>query len=181
MKDKLIGESIKKLRKKKKLTLKEVSEKTDLSISFLSQVERMKSSLTLESLKKISDVLGVNPSYFFSSNQNHVEESAIVRSNHEADFRSYQFIYKNLTTEKDNLPYTPILVILKEGENHGKPFSHKGTELIYVLEGVLTIQLESDEYTLYPHDSIVLDSSKPHYWLNYTNETVKFLCISSPA
>lgn len=48
----LIGVKIKSLRKERKLTLKQIADQTNLSISFLSQVERSKSSITLESLKK---------------------------------------------------------------------------------------------------------------------------------
>lgn len=47
-----LGKLIKALRVGKRKTLKQISEKTELSISFLSQVERGKSSITLESLKK---------------------------------------------------------------------------------------------------------------------------------
>ena len=48
-----IGHILKKLRKERKLTLKDLAEQTGVSISFLSQVERGKSSVTLESLRKI--------------------------------------------------------------------------------------------------------------------------------
>ena len=48
----IIGAKIKSLRKERKLTLKQIADQTNLSISFLSQVERSKSSITLESLKK---------------------------------------------------------------------------------------------------------------------------------
>lgn len=47
-----IGKKLKLLRKERKLTLKSLAEQTGVSISFLSQVERGKSSVTLESLKK---------------------------------------------------------------------------------------------------------------------------------
>ena len=62
-----ISSTLKKLRKERKLTLKELAERTDVSISFLSQVERGKSGVTLESLRKIADALNVAPSAFFSS------------------------------------------------------------------------------------------------------------------
>ena len=62
----LIGSRLKELRKQQKMTLKELAEGAGVSISFLSQVERGKSSVTLESLRKISEVLGVNPSVFFA-------------------------------------------------------------------------------------------------------------------
>ncbi len=47
-----IAEKIRNLRKEKNLTLKDLSEKTGLSISFLSQVENNSSSLAITSLKK---------------------------------------------------------------------------------------------------------------------------------
>ena len=55
-----IAERIRNLRKEKSLTLKDLSEKTDLSVSFLSQVENGASSLAITSLKKIADALGVS-------------------------------------------------------------------------------------------------------------------------
>ena len=60
-----LGQKIKSIRKDKQKTLKQVAEQTGFSISFLSQLERGKSSATLESLKKISVALGVSPGHFF--------------------------------------------------------------------------------------------------------------------
>ncbi|MBE1553342.1 helix-turn-helix domain-containing protein [Sporosarcina limicola] len=177
--DKTIGQKIKLLRKKRKLTLKAIAEETNLSISFLSQVERMKSSLTLESLKKISEALQVNPSYFFSSGNEQSQLSVIRAIDNDEDFTLNQFIYKDLSSNKLNLGFNPILVILNSGENKGNPFTHHGSEFLYVLEGVLTVQINNEEYQLKPHDSIIIDSSNPHYWSNYTNTAVKFLCVSS--
>ena len=55
-----IAKRFKKLRNQQNLTLKEISDKTGLSISFLSQVERGTSSLAITSLKKIADALNAN-------------------------------------------------------------------------------------------------------------------------
>lgn len=175
-----IGDKIKALRKSKGLTLKEIAEQTNLSISFLSQVERMKSSLTLESLKKISEVLEVNPSYFFSENDREEENSPVIRGIiNEKDLSFNHFIYKDLSSNRSNLPFSPILVVLHPGENNGKPFSHNGVEFLFVLEGTLTVLVQDDEYELKPYDSTIINSKDLHYWLNKTEETVKFLCISS--
>lgn len=177
--DKTIGEKIKNLRKERKLTLKEIAEKTDLSISFLSQVERMKSSLTLESLKKISEVLQVNPSYFFNTVTEQTQPTVIRGINSNEALSVNQFIYKDLSGNHAGLGFNPLLVILNPGENKGSQFTHHGKEFLYVLDGKLTVQINDNEYHLSMHDSIIIDSSSPHYWLNLTNSPVKFLCISS--
>lgn len=178
--DKSIGEKIKHLRKKMKLTLKEVSDKTNLSISFLSQVERMKSSLTLESLKKISEVLQVNPSYFFSDEEKIPSQSVIVRGiEDEVDLTINQFMYKDLSGNNSNLNFSPMLVILNPGDNKGKPFTHAGNEFLYILEGNLAVLIDNKEHHLSSHDSIIINANSPHYWLNHTDKPVKFLCVSS--
>jgi transcriptional regulator with XRE-family HTH domain len=55
----VIGESIRSLRKEKELTLKQMSRRTGLSVSLLSQIERAESSASLSSLYKIAAALDV--------------------------------------------------------------------------------------------------------------------------
>src|SRR5690606_27891278 len=59
-----LGEKIRRVRKARGLTLAQVSEKTGLSIGYLSQVERNKTSPTIAVLKAIGDVLGKSIAYF---------------------------------------------------------------------------------------------------------------------
>ncbi|AOV08127.1 helix-turn-helix domain-containing protein [Sporosarcina ureilytica] len=172
-----LGILIKQIRKQKKMTLKSLSEQTELSISFLSQLERGKSSATLNSLKKISLALDVNPGYFF----NDVTEEGEVTSSDALKTRqitSPQFSYKDLSGQLVNPAFAPMLITLKPGQNEGESFSHAGQEFLYVLKGELTLQIEDRTQTLQPHQSIMFDSNQVHYWYNYTNDEVQFLCIS---
>lgn len=52
-----LGDAIRGLRKEKDLTLKQMAQKTGLSVSLLSQIERAESSASLESLYKIAVAL----------------------------------------------------------------------------------------------------------------------------
>ncbi|WP_332843272.1 helix-turn-helix domain-containing protein [Paraclostridium sp. AKS73] len=60
-----IGAKIKSLRTQRKMTLKDLSEKTNLSIGFLSQLERGLTSIATDTLGSIADVFEVELSYFF--------------------------------------------------------------------------------------------------------------------
>src|SRR5690625_7145470 len=88
-----IGKQIKKLRLEREMTLKDVSEKTGLSIGFLSQVERGKSSITLQSISKISDALEVSRSYFFEDEK---EPAQIQQNRSEQKFKFHNsnFVYQ---------------------------------------------------------------------------------------
>lgn len=176
--DGLIGMKIRTLRKERKMTLKEIAEHTNLSISFLSQVERSKSSVTLETLKKISEALGVNPSYFFSEKGRETTGS-VMRNVIQTNALQSQFFYRDLASHVDNPLFNPILVVLNPGADRGNSYSHSGQEFLYVLEGNLTIMFDGEEQDLKPFDCIFLDSTTPHNWVNKTDSIVKFLCVSS--
>ncbi|WP_336824601.1 cupin domain-containing protein [Sporosarcina sp. USHLN248] len=170
-----LGNKIKRIRTKRSMTLKELAEKTGFSISFLSQLERGKSSATLESLKKISIAFGVNPSYFFEENESSDDQT----NSFDQRMEEHNIYYKDLGTMVRRRDFAPLLVILKPGQTEGNLITHRGQEFIYVIEGTLTIRLEDEIYTLLPDESIMLDSTRPHYWYNYTEKDVKFLCVSS--
>lgn len=54
-----IGSNIRRLRKEQSLTLKQMSRRTGLSVSLLSQIERAESSASIASLYKVASALGV--------------------------------------------------------------------------------------------------------------------------
>ncbi|WIF94456.1 helix-turn-helix domain-containing protein [Caminicella sporogenes] len=59
----MVGKRIRKLRKERGLSLKELSKKTDISISFLSDIENGRSNPSLERLKDIARGLNTTVSY----------------------------------------------------------------------------------------------------------------------
>lgn len=175
--DNNLGFSIKDLRLNKRMTLSEVSKKSGLSISFLSQVERSKSSVTLTSLKKISEALEVNVSHFFNLQEKNSASIVRKQDREEQPYQEVNFSYSNLSGNIQNPIFEPIIATLLPGENQKKPYSHKGQEFLYVLEGVLKVILDNEEELLYPGDSLHIESAKPHAWFNDSNEPVKLLIV----
>ena len=64
----IIGDTIRTMRKEKELTLKQMSRRTGLSISLLSQIERAESSPSISSLYKISIALDTPIQALFGNN-----------------------------------------------------------------------------------------------------------------
>nr|WEY97714.1 helix-turn-helix transcriptional regulator [Bacillus subtilis] len=60
-----LGETIRRLRKEKKLTLEEVAAGIGITHSYLSRIERNKQKPSMEVIEKLSDFLNVHKSYFF--------------------------------------------------------------------------------------------------------------------
>ena len=65
---KIIGDTIRTMRKEKELTLKQMSRRTGLSISLLSQIERAESSPSISSLYKIAIALDSKIQDLFGNN-----------------------------------------------------------------------------------------------------------------
>jgi DNA-binding NtrC family response regulator len=62
-----IGSRIRGLRKERGLTLKQLANKTGLSVSLISQIELGKSAASISTLHKLSAALGVTMAYLFES------------------------------------------------------------------------------------------------------------------
>ncbi|TDM11960.1 helix-turn-helix domain-containing protein [Macrococcus lamae] len=162
-----LGERIRLLRKERKLTLKYVSNETNLSIAFLSQLETNKCNATMATLRKIADVLNIHPSLFFEYDEPQNELTSST-----ADFD-----YLNLSNNVDAI-FTPLKVIIKPGSNINETVTHSGHEFVYCLSGILTLIVSDQQYQLSPGQSYLYDAELPHYWFNHTNELVEFLVVN---
>lgn len=174
-----ISDKIRSLRKKNNLTLKELSEKTGLSISFLSQVENGTSSLAITSLKKIADALNVQINTFFSNCQNH---NFLTKSEDQFKFKleGSNTEYILLSGEFAERSLEALIVYIQPEETHGHQFTHPGEEFVYVLEGVLIVNIDNKEYFVKAGDSIHYPSKSPHYWINPSKEQAKIITILTP-
>ncbi|SMD02716.1 helix-turn-helix domain-containing protein [Sporomusa malonica] len=177
-----IGGKVKELRTRKKMTLKELGEKTSLSTGFLSQLERGLTSIATDSLEKIAEAVDVDLSYFFvgcTKNRN-----SIIRSYEKEVFQiiNGHFVHYHLTNnsaEKAILPRLIELLPINCSEDIS-PYAHEGEEFVYVLEGTLTLFLNNEQFELFPGDSAHYNSSIVHNWANYTNKMVRLLVTSVP-
>ena len=180
---KTIGSKIKQLRTQKSMTLKEFSEKTGLSIGFLSQLERGLTSVATDSLEKIANVLEVELTYFFTKPKE--KQRKIMRSYEKEVYEIINggFINYHLSSDLHDKKLLPRLVEILPNNTQEEvcTYVHKGEEFVYVLEGTLTLFLNNVQHELYPGDTAHYISQKQsHNWANYSNKIVKILVISVP-
>src|SRR5699024_8453868 len=98
----MLGMRIKHLLTKKKMTWIELSQMTCFSISFLSQLDRRKSSATFESVKIISLALDVTPGYFFDESEG-IKEPIVNRGSSECNqMDRHNIYYQSLSKSIDN-------------------------------------------------------------------------------
>lgn len=179
-----VGSRIKLLRSEKKYTLKALSERTGLSVGFLSQVERGISSIAVDSLAKIAEALGVPLSTFFEVETPDTHDPVVHSFALHQNVVSPQIIQSILshnTLDFDFLPRHFLLMPFGHPDTLApEMYTHSGEEFIYVLTGVVSLWLENNRYTLYPGDSVQIHSNQPHNWANNTNKVAELLSINYP-
>jgi transcriptional regulator with XRE-family HTH domain len=149
----IVGKRLNKRRKELGFSLRELAEKTSLTASFLSQLERGVTNSSLKSLNKISEALGVPLLYFLSEDQSQVP---VVRADSRSkldlddDRVAYELLTPSLTGKLEAL----IGHIKSGSDNIVRPLSIETEEIIFVLEGILIVGLKDREYTLNPGDSV---------------------------
>ena len=62
-----VGRRIRERRHERSLTLKQLANRTGLSVSLISQIELGKSAASLSTLHKLASALGVRMTYFFET------------------------------------------------------------------------------------------------------------------
>lgn len=174
-----ISGKIRNLRKEMDLTLKDLSLKTGLSVSFLSQVENGYSSLAITSLKKIAEALNVSMNYFFKPPEIH---NFLVKAQEEKVFKiegsNSEFI--RISGEFTGRKIESLIIIIPPEQMHGSKSSHPGEEFVYVLEGALIVNLAGIDYLVKAGDSIQYPSTTDHSWINPLNQKTKLLSIVTP-
>lgn len=177
-----IGSKLKQLRTTKQLTLKDLSQMTNLSIGFLSQIERGVTAVAIASLDTIATALETDLSYFFTAPKK--RNMKVLRSFEQEVFtiNNTNFIDYHLTLDPENKVMLPRMQLILPNcdSEQSDPYVHEGEEFVYVLEGILSVMLDGQTYQLYPGDCMHYDSSIPHNWNNCTNKNVKILAINTP-
>ena len=180
-----IGQKIKDLRSAQKLTLQELASRSGLSTGFLSQLERGLSTVAVDSLAKIATALGSDIGAFVAATR--PASAAVVTRTHERPLMRVEnngFVHYLLSRNLKGKSFVPrLLDILPRGQEADEEivtYPHEGEELVYVLEGVLTLILGSERHELYPGDSAHYTSTQAHNLSNNTGRTVKIILINTP-
>lgn len=164
-----IGARIRAMRTEQKLTLAELAERCSLSTSYLSQVERDKTTPSLPTLTAIAGALNVHPRTFFEVAS---ETAYVVRLE---DRNGGKEQPEHLLT-----PNGASRLILKHvqtpaGESSGFLPTYSGEELLFVLSGQLRVDIGDECFTLTQGDSLHYDAAQPHMWTNEGREACAFI------
>lgn len=172
-----LGSKLRDLRLKKGFSQKELSEKVDVTASFISQLESNQISPSLNSFIQICRALGVNPSQFLND-EGIATMTWLIRK---------EAVATHLTPLGDGVKGYTILtnsklsarkVVVPPGVVLRRHFhSLKTPEFIHVVCGSASVMVEGKIEVLNPGDSVYLKDIAPSQWKNEGGEDAELLVI----
>jgi len=175
-----VGERLREIRRMRRCTLRTVAERSGLSESFLSQVERGRSNASIASLRRIADALAVSVSDLFEPDAR-PQPRVLRRPDRPA--LSFGVLGRKLLLTPKPLQHLEVFVgELDPGGSTGpEPYSHGDSEeLFVVLNGTVQLELGGELHELGSGDSIDYRSSTPHRISNVGTELAEVMWIISP-
>ena len=185
-----LGQRVRTLRAERRLTLKNVAERSGLSVSSLSKIENNQLSPTYESIVRLARGLGADIAELFSDQAEDRRVAggrrSITRAGKGQTFRTAVYDYEMLCSDVVGKRMIPVKVTVKAREvrDVGRLLSHEGEELMYVLSGKIELVTEFYEpIQLGPGDCVYFDSTMGHLCLarGIEDAEVFWVCSSQHA
>lgn len=195
-----LGSRIRDERRKRKLTLEILSQKTELSKSFLSQIERGLAQPSISSLKRIAREFGMSVVDLFptesgmenqignlppvkKNGQTFVEEVLVVRANRRKRLTlPGSFVSYDLLTPDLNRQVEVMFMKISPGEHSGEEpmIDLPGEKFGYVLKGTLECKVGETIYHLAAGDSIYFPAHFPHSWRGLGEDSIEVIWVLTP-
>jgi transcriptional regulator with XRE-family HTH domain len=175
-----VGERLRSIRTARRRTLREVAERAGLSESFLSQVERGRTSASIASLQRIAEALGLSVADLFQPVG--PRQPRVLRRDDRPTLAFGVLGRKMLLTPRPLHELEVFVGELDQGGSTGEEqYAHGDSEeLFVVLHGVVRLELGEEEFELERGDSIDYRSSTPHRIFNAGDEPAEVMWIISP-
>jgi transcriptional regulator with XRE-family HTH domain len=178
LKQGIIGQHVRRLRRKAGLSARALGARTGFSASFISQLENGLVSPSIGSMQKIAAALGVTLGEFFTG----VGEGAsgtIVRAKDRNRFSSH-WSSAQLETAGSGRRLEAVVIHLEPGGRSGKhPYGHEAAEdYAYVLKGPVSLVLGPERHVLRTGDAVCFLPGELRLWENQTRVTARLLFVT---
>jgi transcriptional regulator with XRE-family HTH domain len=176
-----VGRNLRRLRRARRLSLRELAERSGLAVNTLSLIENHKTSPSVSTLQQLAVGLAEPIASFFEMDpprRNIVHLKADRRAKAEFDHGTCEIMGAGFRDQR----LQPMLVTLHTGADSGQaPIVHTGLEFVYCLDGVVVYEIESDTYQLEAGDSLLFEAHLPHRWKNAQSKPTQVIMVLSPS
>jgi quercetin dioxygenase-like cupin family protein/ribosome-binding protein aMBF1 (putative translation factor) len=178
-----VGERFRSVRESRSLSLQDVSQRTDMDVSFLEQIEDGTIAPPLGVVIKLAKALEMKIGYFISGEEDRPftivrrDDRKVISRYDSKKGKHYGYEYVSLAPHKKDRHMEPFLVTLEPVATEEERSTHDGQEFIYVLTGAMEVRLGEEIHILEPGDAIYYDSTVPHLVKCHGDKETRILAV----
>jgi transcriptional regulator with XRE-family HTH domain len=174
-----LGQALRERRKSRGLTLQKLADECGLSQPFLSQLENGKAMPSLLALHEVAAALGTSAQELLQPSNS--AEVSLVRGDSTRCYELGDGTTACFLVDGSGHQLETNLITAKPGSESGCQLAHDGEEMIYVLEGSISVKLRDHEpVELNAGDAYTYPAGTPHEWQNVGKATARFLFVNTP-
>lgn len=181
--ERVIATQVRRLRTSAGLSVGDMAAKVGISKAMLSKIENAQTSCSLSTLARLAAGLDVPVTSLFRG-ADAAREAIYVAAGNGAVIvgrgtrvgHHYELLG---TLRGQHKRLEPVLVTLTDSSDTFPLFQHAGTELLYMLEGVMVYGHGDTEFTLRPGDSLLLDGEGVHGPNELVRLPIRFLAVTA--
>ena len=176
-----IGSVLQACRGEKNISLRQLAEKTGLTASMLSQIERNLVNPSINTLKVIAAALEI-PMYKFFMNAGAGKDLVVRRDARITLGRpeTEDIVYELLTANVSGSIEFCMMHIPAKNASYNVESVHKGEEVAYVVQGCITVYINDAPYELKTGDSVLIPPGSVHRWQNSADAEAQVLFAVTP-
>lgn len=181
-----LGTRIKAVRTKLGLSQKELAEKTGVTPSSISQIEKNLIYPSIPALFRLAESLSVEVTSLLDGMAAAGRQGCVHRGSDGVGI-SFDKTFKGkiagvrlVSTDSKATSFDPYLLRIEPGKKlAGHFFSHKGEEMGYLLSGTLTLQINGQQQEMTAGDVVCIKKEVPEQWENAGETAAELLWITT--
>lgn len=155
-----IGDTLRQRRRQLGLSMAEVAQRSELSVGYISLLERDLANPSITALMRVCEVLGLSMDYFMQVRE--VSGHHFPRRQRDPfQLQKDGPVYDRISGQFPSSVMNAVVVTLPV-RHTAAPVKHAGEELLYVMRGKVDFILGDEQLVLGPGDSVHLPSTTLH-------------------
>jgi DNA-binding transcriptional MerR regulator/quercetin dioxygenase-like cupin family protein len=172
-----LGDKLRRLRKKRGLTVTEAARQAHVSGGFLSAIELSRANPSVATIYKLAASYGTTVLELYDLP---AQSSRVIRPRNRTSLQTKSGVRMELLSTGTKM-LESMLIRVPPGTGSDGTYMHQGEDFLYMLEGTLEVWLDEVEcHVLQQGDSFWFESNRGHRWFNPTNKQAAVLWVNTP-
>jgi len=172
-----LGNKLRRLRKKRGLTVTEAARQAQVSAGFLSAIELSRANPSVATIYRLAAAYGTTVLELYELP---AKSNRVIRPHIRKSLETKSGVRMELLSTGTKM-LESMLIRVPPGTGSDGTYMHQGEDFLYMLEGTLEIWLDEVEcYVLQRGDSFWFESNRGHRWFNPTNKQAAVLWVNTP-